>query len=149
MLSHEAITVKVYTSQEKHHLPSKPDRRNWLSKLPWRHASSANQMAHLQSLSTTELLTQARHLSGLPLIESNLLKPSPKLNYFKGLGHPPPHAEPSVPPFGTLAVARYKKAANHVHPVWIILPEIFWKVHQGADGENGHQSFRFLMARRT
>jgi len=80
-------------------------------------------MAHLHSLSTTELLAQVFHLSGLPLIKSNLLKPSPELNNPKGLVHPPPHPEPSVTPFGALAMARYKKVANCVHPVQTTLPK--------------------------
>src|SRR5882724_2676492 len=54
MSSHEPITVKVYTIQEKHHFPSKLDRGNPLPKLPQRQTSLANQMAHLHSLSTTE-----------------------------------------------------------------------------------------------
>src|SRR5882724_632793 len=110
-------------SQEKHHFPSELDRRNPLSKLPRRQTISANQMAHLHSLSTTELLAQARCLSGLPLIKSNLPNPSPKLNDPKGWVHPPPHPEPSVTPFSALATARYKKVANHVHPVLTTLPE--------------------------
>jgi len=80
-------------------------------------------MAHLHSLSTTELLAQARRLSGLPLIKSNLPNPSPKPNDPKGLVHPPPHPEPSVTPFSALATARYKKAANCVHPVQTTLPK--------------------------
>src|SRR5882724_11650548 len=124
MPSHEHITVKVYTSQEKNHLPSELDRRNPLSKPLQRHASSANQIAHLHSLSTTELLSQACCLSGLPLINSNLSKQSPKLNESKGLGHPLPHPGPPGPPFDILAAARYKKAANNVHPVWTTLKNI-------------------------
>src|SRR5882724_2824774 len=123
MPPHEVITVKVYMSQEKHHFPSEPDRINPLPKLLQGQTSSANQMAHLHSLSTTELLAQACCLSGLPLIKSNLPNPSPELNDPNGLVHPPPHPEPSVTPFATLAAARYKKAANHVHPVWTTLPE--------------------------
>jgi len=101
MLPHEVITVKVYMSQENHHFPPEPDRRNPFPKLPRRQTSLANQMAHLHSLSTTELLAQARHLSGLPLIKSNLPNPSPELNDPKGLVHPPP--EPSVNPFFCLS----------------------------------------------
>jgi len=80
-------------------------------------------MAQLHSLSTIELLAQAHHLSGPPLIKSNLLNPSPELNDPKGWVHPPPHPEPSVTPFSALAAARYKKVANCVHPVWTTLPE--------------------------
>src|SRR5882724_5551367 len=123
MLAHEVITVKVYMSQEKCHFPSEPDRRNPLPKLPQGQTSLANQMAHLHSLSSTELLAQARCLSGLPLIKSNLPNPSPESNDAKGLVHPPPHPEPSVTPFSALALARYKKAANCVHPVRTTLPE--------------------------
>src|SRR5882724_8381103 len=114
MLSHEPIIVKVYTSQEKCHPPPKPDRRNASSKPPQRHETLANQIAHLHSLSKTDLLAQAHHLSGLPLIKSNLLKQSPKLNKSKALGQSFPHPGP---PFDALAVARYKKAENCVHPV--------------------------------
>jgi len=74
----------------------------------------------------TDLLAQAHHLSGLPLIKTNLLKKSPKLrkspklNESKPLGQPLPHPGP---PFNALAAARYKKAENHVHPVQTTLPE--------------------------
>src|SRR5882724_11090646 len=123
MPPNEVITVKVYMSQEKHHFPSEPNRRNPFPKLLRRQTSSANQMAHLHYLSTTELLSQAHHLSGLPLIKSNLPNPSPEPNDPKGLVHPPPHPEPSVTPFSALAATRYKKAANHVHPVRTTLPK--------------------------
>jgi len=97
-------------------LPSRTER-NPLSKLPWRQASLANLMAHLHSLSTTELLARLTICQAYLLIKSNLLKPSPELNNPKGLVHPLPHPESSVTPFGTLAVARYEKVANCVHPV--------------------------------
>jgi len=117
-------------SQEKCHPPPKPltltqlDGRNASSKTPRRHTTLANQIAHLHSLSTMDHLAQAHHLSGLPLFESNLLKQSTKPRnppeQSKLLGQPLPHPGH---PFDTLAVARYKKAANHVHPVQTTLPE--------------------------
>ena len=126
MPPHEPITVKVYMSQEKHHLPPKPDRRNPLSEPPQRHATSADQIAHLHSLSTTDLIAQVCHLSGLPLIISNLPKQSPEprkspeLNKYNALGQPLPHPQPS---FDALAAARYKKTANCVYPIQTTLPK--------------------------
>jgi len=131
MLSHESITIKVYMSQEKCHPSPEPitlpklDRRCPSSKLPHMHATSADQIAHCHSLSTT-YLDQLCCLSGLPLIKSNLLKQSPEPrkppepNTSRPLDHPPPH--PGLP-FDALAVARYKKTANHVHPEWTTPPE--------------------------
>jgi len=119
MLLHEPITVKIYMSQENCHLPPKPitlpelDGRNASSKLPGMQASFANKIAHLHSLSMTDLLAQAHHLSHLPLIKSILLKKSPELRKFKPLGQPTPHAGH---PFDALAAAIYKKAETMCTP---------------------------------
>ena len=89
-------------------------------------------MAYLHSLTTTDLLAQAHHLSGLPSIKSNLLAQSPKprkppeLSKSKLLGQPLPHPGP---PFNAIAAARYKKAANHVHPIWTTCPKKYRILH--------------------
>src|SRR5882672_12203182 len=70
-LSHEPITVKVYSSWAFHHLPVKPPEsvQGHMSPKPPEisevHATSASQLSHLHSLSTTRLLAQAHRLSGL------------------------------------------------------------------------------------
>jgi len=48
------------------------------------------------------------------------LRKSPEPRKPKPLGHPFPHAGL---PIDTLAMARYKKAANHIHPVQTTLPK--------------------------
>src|SRR5882672_11220645 len=71
-LSHEPITVKVYSSQAFHHIPVKPPDpvQGHMSPKPPEnseiHATSAGQLSHLHSLSTAQLLAQAHRLSGLP-----------------------------------------------------------------------------------
>src|SRR5882724_9834769 len=89
-------------------------------------------MAQLYSLSTRDLLAQAHHLLGLPSFESNLpnksseprksSRPKKPLEPSKPLGQTHPH-------FDALAAARYKKAANHVHPVRTTLPEEYRILH--------------------
>ena len=102
------------------------------------HATSANKLAHLHSLSTTDLLAQAFHLSGLPLIKSTLLKKLPKLRKSNELRKAPKPSKPKIQghpfpyaglPFDTLAVARYKKATNQVHPRQTTLPKEYHILH--------------------
>src|SRR5882724_2724975 len=89
-------------------------------------------MAQLYSLSMRDLLAQAHHLSGLPSFKSNLPNKSSELSKSSGPKKP---LEPSKPSgqtrlhFDTLAVARYKKAANRVHPMRTTLPEEYRILH--------------------
>src|SRR5882724_8252119 len=89
-------------------------------------------MAQLYSLSTRDLLAQAHHLSGLPSFESNLPNKSSEPSKSSGLKKPLKPSKPlgqTHPHFDALAVARYKKAENHVHPVRTTLPEEYRILH--------------------
>src|SRR5882724_2774543 len=83
-------------------------------------------MAQLYSLSMRDLLAQAHHLSGLPSFESNLPNKSSEPSKYSGPKKPLEAGKPSgqtCPHLDALAVARYKKAANHVHPMRTTFPE--------------------------
>jgi len=79
-------------------------------------------LSHLLSLSTTQILACAHHLLDLPLIDTGTPEPNilTELNTSAELSKSP---DPKVQPFDTLTSIRYKKAANHVHPIWTTLPE--------------------------
>src|SRR5882672_7427252 len=129
-LSHEPVTVKVYSSQAFHHLPVKPPEPvlGHMSPKPPEnseiHGTSAGQLSHLRSLSTAQLLAQAHRLSGLPPVRPI----PPEQNKSPEPAEPmkPPELkspEPKKPFFDALTSARYKKAANRIRPVWTTLPE--------------------------
>src|SRR5882672_8765019 len=119
-LSHEPVTVKVYSSQAFQHLPVKPPEpvQGHMSPKPPEnseiHGTSAGQLSHLHSLSTAQLLAQAHRLSGLPPIrpippeQNKTPEPAEPTKPPEPKSPKPKSPEPKKPFFDALTLARYK-----------------------------------------